>query len=73
MEKHEFESLTWIHEVRERHSLEISGLSARALIERTRVAAEEIARAMGLKIVNPRERALDPRVRANLGHIISIE
>jgi len=56
MAKSESESLAWIHAVRERHFLETQGLSSRELIERTRVAAEEVAKTMGLKLVNPRDR-----------------
>jgi hypothetical protein len=56
MEKWRYKSLEWIHKVREEDYNETKDLLPRELIEKTRKAAEETAKALGLKIIQPKEK-----------------
>lgn len=51
MEKWRYKSLEWIHKVREEDYNEIKTFSPKELIEKTRKAAENTARELGLKII----------------------
>jgi uncharacterized protein YqiB (DUF1249 family) len=57
MEKREYESLAWIHKVREENYARTKNLSPKDLIEKTRQATEQTAKALGLKILQVKERA----------------
>jgi hypothetical protein len=56
MEKWEYKSLEWIHKAREEEYNKTKNLSPKELIEKTRKAAEETAKALGLKLVKSKER-----------------
>lgn len=56
MEKWEYKSLEWIHRTREEEYNKTKNLSPKELIEKTRKAAEETAKALGLKLVKSQER-----------------
>ena len=51
MEKWKYKSLEWIHKVREEDYNKTKKLSPRELIEKTRKAAENTAKELGLKII----------------------
>jgi hypothetical protein len=55
MEKWRYKSLEWIHKVREEDYSTTRDLSPKELIEKTRRAAEETAKALGLKIIQLKE------------------
>ncbi len=55
MAKKEYKSLEWIHKVREENHARTKGLSPKDLIEKTKQATEQAAKALGLKIVQPKE------------------
>ena len=55
MEKWEYKSLEWIHKVREEDYNKTKNLSPKELIEKTRKAAEDTAKALGLKIIQSKE------------------
>lgn len=50
MEKREYESLSWIHKVREDNYAITKNLSPKDLIEKTRQATNQTVTALGLKI-----------------------
>ncbi len=56
MEKWEYKSLEWIHKAREEDFNKTKNLSPKELIEKTRMAAEETAKAWGLKLIKSKER-----------------
>lgn len=51
MEKWRYKSLEWIHKVREEDYHETKTFSPKELIEKTRKAAENTVRELGLKII----------------------
>ncbi len=55
MEKWEYKSLEWIHNVREEDFVKTKNFSPKELIEKTRKAAEETAKTLGLKILPSKE------------------
>lgn len=55
MEKWKYKSLEWIHKVREEDYNKTKDLSPKELIEKTRNAAEDTAKALGLKIIQLKE------------------
>jgi hypothetical protein len=50
MEKREYESLAWIHKVREENYAGTKNLSPKDLIEKTHQATKQTVKALGLKI-----------------------
>ena len=54
MMKREYESLAWIHKVREENYAGTKNLSSKDLIEKTRQAIEQTVKALGLKIIQAR-------------------
>ena len=52
MEKWKYKSLEWIHKAREEDYNETKNLSSRELIEKTRKATEDTAKALGIKIIH---------------------
>jgi hypothetical protein len=55
MEKWEYKSLEWIHKVREEDYENTKAMAPKDIIAKTREAAEETARALGLKMIHSRE------------------
>ena len=55
MEKWKYKSLEWIHKVREEDYNRTKNLSPKELIEKTRKATEDTAKALGLKLVKAKE------------------
>jgi len=52
MEKWRYKSLEWIHKVREENYNETKNLTPKELVEKTRKAAEDTAKLLGLKIIS---------------------
>jgi len=57
MEKWRYKSLEWIHRVREEDYSETKNLSPKELVEKTRKAAEDTAKELGLKIIHTKMRS----------------
>ena len=55
MEKWEYKSLEWIHKVREEDFAKTKDFSSKELIEKTKKAAEETVRTLGLEILPSKE------------------
>lgn len=55
MEKWNYKSLEWIHTVREEDYDRTKNLSPKELIEKTRKATTKTVKALGLKILPPKE------------------
>jgi hypothetical protein len=55
MEKREYESLAWIHKVREENDARTKNLSQKDLIEKNRQATEQTIKVLGLKIKHAKE------------------
>ena len=56
MEKWDYNSLEWIHRVRDENCKKTKNLSPAELIEKSRKATEAAVKTMGLKVVQSREK-----------------
>lgn len=56
MDKWEYKSLEWIHKTREANYKKTKNLSAKKLIEKTRLASENVVRELGLKVIKSVEK-----------------
>lgn len=54
MEKWEYKSLEWIHKAREEDYNKTKDLSSKEIIGKTRKAAEDTVKTLGLKVVHAR-------------------